>query len=220
MKTRKVVFATTMAISISCFGGIANAQATPYIAATGAMTFPKNLVTDTGISGELNDGYAVIVAVGTGFGPVRGEIEGSYRRNSVDSAQGFGLTLPGTGRASALSAMVNAYFDPAFNIGPLKPYVGGGVGVSRVRASEVSATGLPFGGPVTNFGSISGDRTGFAWQLMAGVGIAVSEKSALTVGYRYFATPSVTVNDVPQFGSVRIDGLKIHAVEAGLRFSF
>lgn len=220
MKNVNNVLAMTIVASAACFGSVAHAQATPYIAATGALTMPKSLTTDTGISGELKNGYAVTVAVGSGFGPIRAELEGSYRRNRVEGASGFGLELPGTGTATALSGMANAYLDPAFNLGPLKPYIGGGVGISRFRASNVAALGLPFGGPVTDFGPISGERTGFAWQLMAGVGLALSEKAALTVGYRYFATPGVTVNDIPQFNSVRINGLKIHAVEAGVRFTF
>ena len=220
MRRTKLIFVTNVAIAVACFGGVASAQSTPYFSATGGMTFPRNLTTDTGVSGELKDGYAVTGAIGSGFGAIRGEIEASYRRNGVKGASGFGLQLPGTGHASALSAMANAYVDPALDVGPLKPYVGGGVGISRFRATNVAAVGLPFGGPVTRFGPISGEKTGFAWQLMAGVGIALSEKAAITVGYRYFATPSVTVNDVPQFNSVQVNGLKMHAVEAGLRLGF
>jgi opacity protein-like surface antigen len=210
----------TAGLCTLAWNSAAQAQEAPYIAATGGLTFPDRLRTDRGISGELNNGYAVTLAFGANVGPIRGEIEGGYRRNSVDSARGFGLELPGTGRTSALSAMANAYFDPAFNVGPLQPYVGGGIGLARFRASDVSAVGLPFGGPVTGIGPVSGSRTGFAWQLMAGLGIEVAEQARLTVGYRYFATPGVTVDDVPQFGSVRIQGLRSHAVEAGVRFSF
>ncbi|WP_426163242.1 outer membrane protein [Sandarakinorhabdus sp. DWP1-3-1] len=220
MKMSYAAAATTIVSAACLYGGVANAQVAPYVAATGGLTFPKDLESDAGISGNLKNGYAFTLAVGTGLGPIRAELEGSYRRSSVDGASGFGLELPGTGNASALSAMANAYFDPAFNIGPLQPYVGGGVGISRFRASNVAAVGLPSGGPVGSFGPISGDRTGFAWQLMAGVGVSVAEKASLTLGYRYFATPGVTVNDVPLFGPVRLDGLKIHAVEAGVRFTF
>ena len=160
------------------------------------------------------------MAVGKGFGPIRGELEGSCRRNGIDGARGFGLALPGTGSASALSAMANAYFDLNIDLGTFKPYVGGGAGISRFRASNVSALGLSVGGPVKRFGPISGERTGFAWQLVAGVGIALSDTASFTVGYRYFATPGVTVGNVPLVNSVRIDGLKIHAAEAGVRFGF
>ncbi|PZN97193.1 MAG: hypothetical protein DCF31_01745 [Alphaproteobacteria bacterium] len=220
MRLSTITTATITVAAASFLATAASAQVAPYVAVTGGLTFPKDIQTDTGISGDLKNGYAFTIAAGTGLGPIRAEIEGSYRRSSVDGARGFGLELPGTGSASALSAMANAYFDPAFNIGPLQPYVGGGIGISRFRASDIGAVGLPFGGPVTSFGPISGDRTGFAWQLMAGVGIALTETTSITAGYRYFATPGVTVRNVPQFNAVRIDGLKIHAVEAGLRFSF
>jgi len=43
---------------------------------------------------------------------------------------------------------------------------------------------------------------------------------SLTLGYRYFATPGVTVADVPLFDTVRVNGVKLHAVEAGFRFGF
>ncbi|MGI4877271.1 MAG: outer membrane protein [Janthinobacterium lividum] len=194
------------------------AQSAAYITGTAGYSFPNDITTDAGIRGKLKDGYALTLAGGTSIGPIRAEIEGSYRENKVGGASGFGLTLPGTGRASALSAMANAYFDPAFSLGPLKPYVGGGIGVSRFRASNISAVGIPFLGPVTGFGPINGSRTGFAYQAMAGVGIALAPHTALTVGYRYFATPGVST-DAGQFGRVHIDGLKIHAIEAGIRFA-
>lgn len=195
------------------------ARSSTYIDGTIGRSFANDLRSDAGIRGKLKDGYAYTLAVGQSFGPIRGEIEGSYRSNKVGGASGFGLNLPGTGRASAWSAMGNAYFDPAFHLGPLKPYVGAGIGASRFRASNVSAVGLPFVGPVTGFGPITGSRWGVAYQAMAGVGVGLSSGTALTVGYRYFATPSVRTN-VANLGRVKIDGLKIHAIEAGLRFAF
>ncbi len=196
-----------------------HAQSAAYVAGTAGVTFPEDITTDAGIRGRLNNGYALTLAVGTTIGPIRGELEGSYRDSGVGGASGFGLNLQGTGRASALSGMANAYIDPAFHFGPLKPYVGGGIGISRFRARGVSAVGLPYLGPVTSFGPVSGSRTGFAYQLMAGVGVALAPHTTATLGYRYFATPGVST-DVAQFGRVHIDGLRIHALEAGLRFAF
>jgi opacity protein-like surface antigen len=115
--------------------------------------------------------------------------------------------------------MANAYFDPAFSLGALKPYVGGGIGVARFRARNVSAVGLPAGLPVTSIGPLSGNKTGFAYQAMAGVGLAVGSSSTVTLGYRYFATPGATTN-APVIGNVRIRGLKTHAAEVGLRLTF
>lgn len=214
-----------MKINFAILGGICfatGATAAPgdnYVALGGSRTFPNSIESDAGLRGDLKDGYGVTGAFGRSFGAVRGELEVGYRRNNVGSASGFGLQLPGRGRATALSGMANVYVDPNFSIGPLKPYIGGGIGVARFRATDIAATGLPVGGPVTSFGPVSASKTGFAYQAMAGVGIALSENATFTIGYRYFATPGVTVN-VPLFNDVRIDGLKVHAGEAGIRFAF
>lgn len=184
-----------------------------YVSITGAYTFPNQFSTDVGVTGDLDDGYAITGAVGRRFGPVRGEVEAGWRENNIGQANGFGLTVPGEGSVSALSAMANVYFDPAFNLGPFQPYVGGGIGVARFRANDVVAIGVPGAGPV------SASKTGFAWQLMAGVGYKVSDTATLTAGYRYFATPDVEA-DIPGVQRVEVDGLSLHAVEVGLRFNF
>ena len=189
------------------------AQDSNYLAGSVGYTFADDFETDAGIEASIDNGFAVTGAVGRSFGAFRGEIEGSYRRSKVDEARGFGVVVEGDGEVSALSAMANLYFDPAFQLGPVKPYIGGGIGVSRFRARDVEAVGVPGIPPV------SGTETGFAWQLMAGGGIALSEQATLTAGYRYFATPDVEAN-VPSLGSVEVDGLGLHAIEVGLRFSF
>jgi opacity protein-like surface antigen len=189
------------------------AQDATYVSGSVGYTFGETFGSNVGVEATIKDGYAVTGAVGRSFGPVRGEIEGSYRGSDVGEARGLGLVARGSGNVSALSAMANIYFDPAFALGPLQPYVGGGIGVSRFRAEDVAAAG------VAGLGPVSGSETGFAWQLMAGVGFAVSEAATLTAGYRYFATPDVEV-DVAPLGSVNVDGLGLHAAEVGLRFRF
>ncbi len=196
-----------------------SALAQSYVAGSLGYVSPQHLRTSAGVRGKIKDGGAVTLAVGSGFGPVRGELEGGYRAVKVGSVQGFGLQAEGTGKLSALSAMANAYFDPAFSLGALKPYVGGGIGVARFRARNVSAVGLPAGLPVTSIGPLTGSKTGFAYQAMAGVGLAVGSGGAVTLGYRYFATPGATAR-APILGDVRIRGLKTHAAEVGLRLTF
>ena len=198
---------------LSACSGTAFAQT--YIAATVGYVLPKDLKTSVGVQGEFKPGASATVAIGRGFGPFRGEVEGSYRFANVRDVRGFGLSARGTGEVSAYSGMANLYFDPAFSLGPLKPYVGGGAGVSRFHADRVSAIGLPAVAPVTSIGSITGSRNGFAYQGMAGVGIKAG-RGAITLGYRYFATPSLTTT-VPLAGPVKIDGFKSHAVEFGFR---
>jgi len=204
-----VVAAST---SVVMLPSAAAAQDRTYVAGSLGYTFADDFETDVGVEASLKNGYAVTGAVGRSFGPLRGELEGSYRRSKVDEARGLGVVVEGNGEVSALSAMANLYFDPAVQFGPVKPYVGGGIGVSRFRARDVEAVGIP------NLSPLSGKETGFAWQLMAGAGLALSEQATLTAGYRYFATPDVKANVAP-LGSVRVDGLGLHAVEVGLRLS-
>jgi opacity protein-like surface antigen len=212
----RLSFALVVAIALS---SASTAFAQSYVVGSVGYVSPQDLRTSAGVRGKIKDGGAVTLAVGSSFGPIRGEVEGGYRAVKVGSVQGFGLRAAGTGKLSALSAMANAYFDPAFSLGPLKPYVGGGIGVARFQARNVSAVGLPAGLPVTSIGPLSGSKTGFAYQAMAGVGLAVGGNGALTLGYRYFATPGVTTR-APVIGDVRIRGLKTHAAEVGFRLTF
>lgn len=195
------------------FSSAASAQT--YIAATIGYVLPEDLKTNVGIRGTFDNGASATVAVGRSFGPLRGEVEGSYRFADVRDVQGFGLSARGAGEVSAYSGMANLYFDPAFSLGPFKPYIGGGAGVSRFHADRVSAVGLPAIAPVTSIGTVTGSRTGFAYQGMAGIGIKAG-RGALTLGYRYFATPSLTAR-APLAGSVKVDGFKSNAVEFGFR---
>ncbi len=191
----------------------------PYIALSGGLVLPEPLRTSAGVEATLDDGYFGAGAIGRRFGPIRAEIEGSYRAASVNSASGFGLRAAGTGRVSALSGMVNAYFEPSFGLGSIRPYFGGGIGVSRFRARGVSAIGLPIIAPQTSLGSITGSKTVLAYQGMAGLSGPVTGNVTASFGYRYFATPGTTLT-APLIGNVRIRGLRTHGIEAGLRFAF
>jgi len=215
----------SMKNTFALLGGICfatSAVAAPgdtYLALSGSRTFPKSIESNAGVRADLRDGYGIAGAVGRNFGGVRGELEVAYKRNNLGSATGFGFEAQGRGRASALSGMANVYLDPTFSIGPVQPYIGGGIGVARFRATDIDVVGLPAGGPITNFGPVDASKTGFAYQAMAGVGIPLSENATFTIGYRYFATPGADVN-VPLFNDVRINGLKVHSGEAGIRFAF
>jgi opacity protein-like surface antigen len=188
-------------------------QTGPYASLSGAYVFSEELGTNIGIEAETEDGFAVAAAVGQAFGPFRAELEGSYRKSGVDRARGLGLVVQGAGEVSALSAMANVYFSPDVQLGPVRPYIGAGAGISRFKARDVEAVG------VAGLGPVSASETGFAYQLMAGGELAMSEAATLTAGYRYFATPDVDANVAP-FGPVTIDGLGLHELVIGLRFGF
>lgn len=191
----------------------AAAQAAPYVAGSVGYTFPETIGSSIGLEASTEGGYSLVGAAGYAFRNFRVELEGSYRESGVDEASGFGFSVQGAGDVSALSGMANVYFDPAFRVGPLQPYIGGGVGISRFKAEEVEAVGIP------GFEPVSASETGLAYQFMAGAGWQISEQAALTAGYRYFATPEIETT-VDPFGPVEIDGLGLHAVEMGIRLRF
>jgi len=199
--------------ALIAFASPAAAQEGPYVAGAVGYTFPESIETSVGLEAEIDGGYSIIAAGGYEFDRLRVELEGSYRKSSVDQASGFGLSVQGAGDVSALSAMANVYFDPAFQLGPLQPYIGAGAGISRFKAKGVEAVGIPGLGPV------SASETGLAYQIMAGAGWQITEQATITAGYRYFATPSIDATIVP-LGPVEIDGLGLHSVEIGIRSRF
>ena len=146
------------------------------------------------------------VAVGHGYGNgVRTELEFGYRENDIDSISGGGS---GTGDVGTWSFMANALYDVNVD-GPLKPYFGVGAGIARIDVSGATpSTGT----------SINDKDTAFAWQGMAGVAYAVSERVKLTLGYRYFSVPDADVNN--NAGTSFETDYASHDVMFGLRYSF
>jgi len=65
--------------------------------------------------------------------------------------------------------------------GKIHPYIGTGLGVSYIDAS-VSATSTAH--------SASDDDTVFAWQILVGIELDLTNNLSMDIGYRYFATES------------------------------
>ena len=76
--------------------------------------------------------------------------------------------------------MFNGYYDIA-RFDRFTPYVGAGVGLAYNKTGGVSFTG---NAALVNV--IEGDnRWSLAWSLMAGVGVQLTERTTLDIGYRY-----------------------------------
>ena len=85
---------------------------------------------------------------------------------------------------SSVSATLSAYLDlPGLGLprlGPFSPFVGGGIGVSRIRTDDMhmvfpkTATIVP-----------GGRRTDFAWMLAAGLALSAGERTTLEFAWRY-----------------------------------
>jgi opacity protein-like surface antigen len=90
---------------------------------------------------------------------------------------------------STTTALANAYYDfPVSDIA--SPYVGAGIGWGWAGDAKV------------------GDDDGFAWSLMAGLNLRMTDSIVADVGYRY--------RDIMVTG----EDLTDHSILAGLRFSF
>lgn len=118
---------------------------------------------------------------------------------------------------SALAALLNAYVE--FD-GVVRPYVGGGIGVSRIEATDWRTT-RPDG------------RTGkrpdaegwnFAWALAGGVGFDVADTVTLDAGYRYLALGSAETGRTTVSGGgsgrAKLEDVAVHQVRLGVRVRF
>jgi opacity protein-like surface antigen len=131
-------------------------------------------------------GWVGVLSVGYGFGNgLRLEVEGSYRRNDVDTIKqaGRGSFRSLGGHAYSYGAMVNVLYD--FNLGGVVPYVGAGAGYivhgfDSVRGVASDGTRI----------ALDGDEGNFAYQAIVGIGIPIDSVPglALTAEYRFLGT--------------------------------
>ncbi len=171
---------------------------------------------------DPNIGFVISAAVGMNLNNVlpglRVEGELAYRENDVDALWVSSTTntaVPDalastTGSSqyqhSAFSIMANAWYD--FQIGSLKPYVGGGIGWAEAQVDGV----YPSKALSNTF-----SESGFAWQLGAGLHLPIDERHTLGIGYRYFSGPDVTIPAIGETNSLSgsVD-TESHAVTVGL----
>jgi OOP family OmpA-OmpF porin len=166
--------------------------------------------------------------IGYRFNPMfRADLTAMHRGwYKLDSKDATGGTLRGDLRSTAL--MLNGYFDVPLKLGMVKPYVGAGVGWAHNSMDKIDYRySGNFDGNTSETDPASSSN-GFAWQVMAGAGIEISENVTIDVGYRYFdggkliggkgvATYS---NTAPADIEGIKGGLQAHEVIVGLRFKF
>jgi outer membrane autotransporter protein len=198
MKTKTVLLATT-ALALLTLAAPANAAGPWYVSLTGGANWQDDdgFIATNGpdtltFASNSDTGYVIAGAVGyslTSVAPgLRVEAEVSYRDNSND-----GVWTTTTGVASdsglldfdhsAIAVLANVWYD--FDVGGVKPYVGGGLGWA-----DVEVDGTYIGGTIP---AIDFSDNGFAWQAGAGINFAISPNMQLGVGYRYFSGPEVNI---------------------------
>jgi OmpA-OmpF porin, OOP family len=202
--------------------GVARADDAPVIP-TGGFGFVPGPQVATSV--ESKTGYDLDAVFGRDLGHFRLEAEigvksvQNKRYNSAGftayptAGGGFGVIGPGsygnaTGSQSVLSLMANAMVDVGKDKG-VRFSAGGGIGVARVKET----LGL------TTVGPIAADKhTGFAWQLLAGVSVPVSEHVELGVKYRYFNADKVKIATL--VGTEAETRFRSHSVSAGFTYKF
>jgi len=180
--------------------------------------------------GQLGFDYGGVGLLSLGWGfsnGIRLELEGSYRSNEVDSANGAaGLAGPGGhgGRQDSYGLMGNALVD-LVRIGPFLPYVG--IGAGYLVSSFNDLNGRPGNGSLR----LRGDDTGgaFAVQGIAGLGFVIDQVPGLTLTaeYRYLESlgPSIPVTYVNAAGATVLSGKadtesRNQSFLLGLRYAF
>ena len=141
--------------------------------------------------GSLGDfGTMTGFELGIGYrasSPVRIETSVQYRPSfSFDGQHNYSRKPPRSVSAtmSSLTAFISAYMDlpapGADRFGSFRPFVGGGVGLSRI---DIDDTRIDF--PITVVTLPGAQRTNFAWMLAAGVAAPFGKKATLDLAWRY-----------------------------------
>jgi OOP family OmpA-OmpF porin len=199
-----------------------------YVSAFGGgmlMEDSQNLGNDNPLNftSSYKVGYAARAAIGAYRAPqVRTELEIGYRTVQFDrlSFNSSGLGTPGggtafngvstsaSGRFTAISGMLNAYYD--YDTGSSwRPYIDAGFGTAWLYAHRVAAAGVPV---------VSASDLVFAYQFGLGIGYDVTKAITLALDYRYFTTLDPTFKDAA--GQSFNSEFTSHALSLGIRYRF
>ena len=141
---------------------------------------------------SFNSGFNAGVRAGYMWGPWRFEGEYSYRENGVNFIRGL---TNADGNSHSNSIMANAIYDFTFGW-PITPHVGAEVGAVNIDRG-FSGTGnlnIPALGTVAVNPNFNGSQWVFGYQAIAGLRYFINPALALDVDYRYFSTPSQTID--------------------------
>jgi opacity protein-like surface antigen len=163
------------------------------------------------VENDLGWGAGAAVGYAFDFG-LRAEAEVAYRMNDLDQASLGPVALDLEGDTTALSIMGNLWFDIPLG-GPVRPFVGGGLGMAQVSLNDVEVPALGSGTFVDDSDWV------FAYQLGGGIAFRVAPAVDITAEYRYFGT------DNPEYSldAAAVDAeyeYSSHSVLFGLRYHF
>lgn len=202
-----------IAAAIICYSATGMAQDRNdgwYASVSGLVVGPNDATwTEPGDSVEIDmkTGFGFLAAFGRSLpSGLRTELELGYREYDFGRGEEFEFR----GQFSTVSLMVNGIFS--VDLQGFRPYAGLGIGLAQHTAEIESVTAASDGGRV--FGPDTGEANVFAYQGMAGIGYPLSDRTEVSLGYRYFGSAE------GDFGSsIRISSAN-HNFEVGLLYRF
>lgn len=203
-------------VSFSGAGMAGHREAGFYGSLSGAFLVPPDAeVTGEGDFGRdsadlsMKNGIGILAAGGYSMpNGLQAEVEFGYRGLDMGTLEGIEFD----GSVNTISLMANGRYS--FETGKFRSYAGVGLGLAR-HAAQIDGISVDFGGDTFNFRSDFSENTmAFAYQGMAGIGYALSDTTEVTLGYRYFATGNIDLDD----GDEMTYGT--HTIEAGVVFWF
>lgn len=119
-------------------------------------------------------------------------------------------------KIDALTILGNLYLDLG-EWGGFTPYIGAGVGASKVALRDVTYDAAMF--PITLPGQQPA-QWNFSWAAMGGVSYKITQNMLIDVGYRYLSLGDAVHGFKPPLDMVRLDfkNLTAHEVRIGLRY--
>jgi len=165
------------------------------------------------IDTEFEDDWNYSAAYGWKREGYRYEVELVVGEDDVSShTLNGGAPLAGpTGGINMAGVLFNGYYDFSA-ASAFTPYVGAGLGVAMVEAEGFGVATIP--------DVLDDDDTVIAYQLMAGIGYDLSDRTNLFAEYRYFGTESADVTTSVSTGSVATDlDYSINQFRFGVRIS-
>ena len=145
---------------------------------------------------EFDPGINIGGTCGYDFGVVRLEGEMSYKHSTIktitDQTAGNHVRNP-NGDLEVLAFMFNGFID-LHNNSQFTPYLGGGVGFAAMNLSDTY--GITTSGGTSKMTLLygAGNDTVFAYQVGAGLDIALNRRLSLDIGYRYFGSSRANFN--------------------------
>lgn len=179
----------------------------------GGLETPReiNIAPQFGGDGALDGGWSASAAVGSSVAAgIRLEGELAYRTGDIEKSAGI---APGA-EASVTSLFANAIYDFTRE-GQFRPYLGAGIGAARVDAAAFNIAVLP-----SDLVGFDDTDTKLAYQVLAGVGVGLSDGLTLDLGYRYLAAPDLEFSGRGALGVFRKFAADFdqHTISAGMRW--